>query len=187
MFKPGFIEVVDFVPLRTACLAGALNPAVFDRGALLTAAAFAVLVAAFLAGTGCLDASADGAATWVRLAEALLAGDLLFPGLAAAALRDPARSAKGRRAAGGVGGSVATTAGAGCVVLDPNAAWTIASASSSESWRVSRVTFISCAWAGEREWRFRSQCSTRGDLAAPTLAPLDGSNRDLAHCAPPRE
>src|SRR3954454_13218763 len=115
MFEVGFLELVDFVPLRAdACLAGALL-----------------------------------AAPGVAFVVAFLAGDLLVPGLAAAALGDPARVATSRIAAGGVAGFVTTAAGAGCVVLDPKAAWTVAKASSSESWRVSTVTFIRCSWPGK--------------------------------------
>ena len=177
MFEVGFVERVDFVPLRAAALlAGALFRALFDRGAFLTAAAFDVLFATFFAGTGCRDVSAEGAATWVRLAgpadtsaaraeglagtvfvAALLAGDLV-PGLAAGPLRDPAGLAMWPMAAGGV---VAWAAGADCVVLDPKAAWTVANASSNESWRVSTVTFMRCSWAGE-SGDVRSQCPTRG-------------------------
>jgi hypothetical protein len=171
MFEVGFIHLVDFVPYRAdAFEAGTVLAALFDGGVFLAAAAFDVLLAAFFAGTGCLKVSADGAATWVRLAAdadtstagvagpgvafvaAFVAGDFLVPGLAAAPLRDPARLATERMAAGGVAGSVATAAGAGCRVLDPNAAWMVASASSSESWRVSTVTFIRCSCA-RGEWR----------------------------------
>jgi len=180
MFEVELIELMDFVPFRAdACLAGALFAALFDAGVFLAAAAFEVLFAAFFAGTGCLEVSAGGAATWVRLVgaedtstagaegpgmvfvAAFLAGDLLVPGLAVAPLRDPARLATWRIAGGLVAGCVATAAGAGCAVLDPNAAWTVANASSSESWRVSTVTFIRCSWAGESA-DVRSQCPTRG-------------------------
>jgi hypothetical protein len=167
MFEVRFIELVDFVPLRAdALLADALFPALFDRGAFLTAAAFDVLFAAFFAETARLEVSAEGATAWVRLAGAAdtstaravlagtvfvaprLAGDLLVPGLAAAPFRDPVGLATWRIVAGGVAGSVAGAAGVGCVVLDANAAWTVANASSSESWRVSTVTFMRGSWAG---------------------------------------
>jgi hypothetical protein len=134
MFEAGFIEVVDFVLLRAdACLAGAVIPVTFDRGALPSAAAVELLFARFLTGTGRLEVSADGAATWVLLAGVLLTGDLLVPGVAAAPVRDAARLATGRRTADVDAGSVARVTGAGCVALDPNAAWTVANASSSES------------------------------------------------------
>ena len=134
MFDVGFIELVHLVALRAEAL---------------------------FAGTGALDAFADVAATWVRLAAAAdpptsaavrLAGAVLIAaffargrlvtGRAAALLRDPAGLTPRRMAAGDVAGSVATAAGAACVVLYPNAAWTVAKASSSESWRVSTITFI---------------------------------------------
>ena len=64
MFEVGFIELVDFVPLRAEVFfAGALFPALFNERACLTAAAFDVLFAAFFAGTGCPDVSVDVAAT----------------------------------------------------------------------------------------------------------------------------
>src|SRR3954447_6074606 len=169
MFVVGFIELVDVVPFRVdACLAGALFAALGDRAVLLVAAVFDLVLVAFFPGIGRLEVSADGAATWVRLAaaadtstagttgegiafaEAFLAADLWLPGLAAAALRDPARLATRRVAAGGVAGWVATPAGAGGVVLDPNAAWMVANAPSSVSRRVSTVTFMRCSWGPGR-------------------------------------
>jgi hypothetical protein len=186
MFEVGFVERVDFVPLRAAgFLAGALFPALFDRGAFLAAAAFDVLFATFFAGAGCREVFVEGAATWVWLTgsaetsaaraeglagtvfvAALLAGDFLAPGLAVGPLRDPAGLASWPMAAGGVADVVASAAGAACVVLDPKAAWTVANASSKESWRVSTVTFMRCSWAGE-SGGVRSQSPTRGRPLQP--------------------
>jgi len=153
MFEVGVIGFVDFDPLRgDAFLAGALFPALFDGAAFLAATAFGALFATFFAGTGCLDVAADGAATWVWfegaastsgegaegpaetvLVAALLTGGPLVVGLPLASLRDPARVARRRVADRGVAVSVAATAGAGGVLLDANAAWTVANASSNES------------------------------------------------------
>ena len=200
MFEVGFVERVAFVPLRAAAfLAGALFRALFDRGAFLTAAAFDVLFAVLFTGTGCRDVSAEGAATWVRLAgpaetsaaraerlagtvfvAALLAGDFLVPGLAAGPLRDPAGLAVWPRAASGV---VATAAGADCVVLDPKAAWTVANASSNESWRVSTVTFMRCSWAGE-SGDVRSQCPTRGRRCSLDFSAAGQCERALCGITP---
>lgn len=142
MFEIGFIDVADFVPLREAAfLADARFPAFFDAGAFGTAAAFDVLPA---------RAEAPAGAVFVA---ALLAGDLLVPGLDATLLCVSDRLATWRVAACGAAGSVATAAGAGWVVLDPNAAWTVANASSNESWRVSTVTFMRCSWP--EEWGYQ--------------------------------
>jgi nitrate/nitrite transporter NarK len=140
-----------------------------------------VLFAAFFAGTGCLDVSTAGAEgpAGMVFSGALVAGDFFVAGLAAARVRDLVRFATWRLPAGGVAGFVAPAAGAGCVVLDPNAAWTVAKASSSESWRVSTVTFIRCSWAGEVAMSDRN-VRPEVDVAASTLALLDGLNRDLA-------
>lgn len=153
MFEVGFIELVDFVPLRAGVfLAAACFAALFVGRAFPAAAAFDVPVAAFLA------------------------GDLLVPGLAGAPLGALARLETRPEAAGGVAGSVATADGTGCVVLDPNAAWTVANASSSESWRVSTVTFMPCSWAGRMEILDRN-VRPELDVAASTLALLDKSDR----------
>lgn len=90
MFEVGFIDVAGFVPLRAdVFLAGALFPALVDGGAFGTGAAFDVLFT-----------PAEVPAGTVFVA-ALLAGDLLVPGLAAALLRVPARLATWRAAACG--------------------------------------------------------------------------------------
>ena len=142
MFEVGFIELVDFVPLRAEVfLAAPCFAALFVGGTFAAAAFFGVPVAAFLA------------------------GDLLVPGLAVAPLGALARLATRPEAAG-------------CVVLDPNAACTVANASSSESWRVSTVTFMPCSWAGRMGMLDRN-VRPEVDVAASTLALLDKSEPTL--------
>jgi hypothetical protein len=148
MFEVGVIELVAFVPLRVdGFVARAVFPGFFDDADVPLGTVF---VAALVAGD-------------------LFAGDLLVPGLAAVPLRDRAGLVIWRMAAGAVAGSVAMAPDVGWVVMDPNAAWTVANASSSESWRVSTVTFMRCSWAG-KSGDVRSQCRTRGDVAASILA-----------------
>jgi len=168
MFEVGFIELVGLVPGRAdRFLAGDLVPALFERAVVLTVADFDRPFAALFVAPVCRDVSADGATTWVRFAgaadtstrgaggpaatsfvAAFLAGDVLAPAFGAAGFRDLDRLATGRVAAEDVAGSVAR-ARAGCLVLEPNAAWMVANASSSESWRVSTVTFIRPPGSGE--------------------------------------
>ena len=182
MFEVGFFEVVDVVPLRAdAFLACACFAAPFDvrslsdggslRGALRCPLRRNRLPRGFH-GWRCDGSTLAGAADTSSAGAAGPAGTAFVRGPRG---RRPLGSWPCRRSpcairlvwprgvwlSGGVGGPAATEAGAGRVVLDPKAAWTVANASSSESWRVSTVTFIRCSSAGESR-DVRSQCPTRG-------------------------
>jgi hypothetical protein len=91
----------------------------------------------------------------VLLAGDLLAGDLLagdlVAGVAVARLADLDRLAVGAPLPAASRDLSRWMPSLGEFSLEPKAARTVANDSSSESWRVSTVTFMRCSWVGE--WR----------------------------------
>ena len=82
----------------------------------------------------------------------LLAGGLLGAGLAEVRLADLARLALGASLPVTLPDLLRGDPLLAEPTLELKAARTVANASSSESWRVSTVTFMRCSWVGE--WRF---------------------------------